>query len=161
MILNEQEALEEHGVAAVTCLLSGSEVFNSTYDKQARYHRMLKGLHGFHVYATEYWTEYLLSRIKYTSGLEANSNLFFLACQIADKLKATADLTMIEQIETQLKVQDERLAYLQQYPILYKQVKAALDARSIKRLEYELLQISGKHSRETRLSCCFTDTYQS
>lgn len=64
---------------------------------------------------------------------------------MADKLNTTADLAIIEQIETQSSVQDARIAYLQQYPILYKQVRAALDARSIKRLEYELLQAPSKH----------------
>ncbi|PTB44819.1 hypothetical protein M441DRAFT_299452 [Trichoderma asperellum CBS 433.97] len=141
--IHEQEALQEHGVAAVTCLLSGLEVFNTTYDEQTRYHRVVKGLHGLHVYATEYWTEYLLSRAKYASGLEASSVLFRLACQIADKLNETADLTRIKQIEIQPIVQDERLAYLQQHPILCERVRAALDARSINQLEYELLQVPG------------------
>ncbi|EHK42609.1 hypothetical protein TRIATDRAFT_224424, partial [Trichoderma atroviride IMI 206040] len=138
-------SLEEHGVAAVTCLLSGSEVFYTAYDKQITYHRVVKGLHGFHIYATEYWTEYLLSRAEYVSGLENNSLLFAMACQMADKLNGMAGLLAEEQFQTQSSVQDEnaqdkRLAYLQQYPILQKQVRAALEARSIKQLEYELLQ---------------------
>lgn len=153
MIINEQEALEEHGVAAVTCLLSGLEVFNTSYDKQTRFHRVAKGLHGFHVYATEYWTEYLLSRAKYVSGLESNSLLFAMACQMADKLNATTNFSTNEKNETPSSVQDERLAYLKHYPHLYKQIRAAFDAGSIKRLEYELLQLSGMHSREAILSC--------
>lgn len=106
---------------------------------------MVKGLHGFHLYATEYWTEYLLSRAEYVSGLENNSLLFAMACKMADKLNAMAHLSTIEQTEKPSSVQDERLAYLQQYPILQKQVSAALDARSIKQLEYELLQPSGTY----------------
>lgn len=149
MIIHEQEALEEHGVAAVTCLLSGLKAFDTTYDKQTRYHRVVKGLHGFHLYATEYWTEYLLSRAEYVSGLENNSLLFAMACKMADILNATAHLSTIEPTETPSSVEDERLAYLKHYPTLYKQVRAALDARSIKRLEYELLQTSGMHSSKS------------
>lgn len=119
------------------------------YDKPTRYHRVVKGLHGFHVYATEYWTEYLLSRAEYVSGLENNSLLVAMACKMADKLNATANLSTIEQTETSSNVQDERLAYLKHYPTLYKQARAALDARSIKRLEYELLQPSGMHRSES------------
>lgn len=145
MAIKNQEAFEEHGVATITCLLSGLDVFNTTYDKQARYHRVLKGLHGFHIYATEYWTEYLLSRAEYASGLEANSTLFSLACQMVDRLNAADDSTTTEHIEAQSSVQEKRLAYLQQFPILYKRVRAYLDARSIKRLEYEHLQIPGRH----------------
>lgn len=140
-------------MAAVTCLLSGLEVFNTTYDKQIRYHRVVKGLHGFHVYATEYWTEYLLSRAVYLSGLEHNSLLFAMACKMADKLDAIASHSMIEQIETPSRVQDERLAYLKHYPTLNKQVRAALDVRSIDRLEYGLLRLTGMHIREAILSC--------
>lgn len=145
MAIKNQEAFEEHGVATITCLLSGLDVFNTIYDKQARYHRVLKGLHGFHIYATEYWTEYLLSRAEYASGLEVNSTLFSLACQMVDRLNAADDSTTTEHIEAQSSVQEKRLAYLQQFPILYDRVRAYLDARSIKRLEYEHLQIPGRH----------------
>lgn len=141
-------------------MLSGSEVFNVTYDEQTRYHRVLKGLHVFHVYATEYWADYLLSGAKHVSDLENNSLLFAIARQMADKLNATANLSTIGQIETDLGVQVEGLAYLQQYSVLYNQVRATLDARSIKRLEYELLYISGMYSRETTLSYWFTNTYR-
>jgi hypothetical protein len=128
-------------------------VFNATHDKQTRYNRVIKGLHGFHVYATEYWTEYLLSHAKFVGGLDNNSPLFAIACQMADKLNVTENLLTTEQMETQSSSQDERLAYLQCYPILYKQVRVALDARSIKRLEHELLQLFGMHSGEGELCC--------
>lgn len=70
-----------------------------------------------------------------------------MACQMAGKINATADLLALEQIETQSDVQDERVTYLKQYPVLYKQVRATLDARSIKLLEYELLEKPGMHQQ--------------
>lgn len=93
----------------------------------------------------------MLSRAVYVGGLEHNSLLFAMACKMGDKLDATASHSTIEQIETSSLVQDERLVYLKHYPTLNKQVRAALDARSIKRLEYELLQTPSKHIRETIL----------
>lgn len=146
MTINEQEAYHEHGVAAVTCLLSGLQIFDSAYDKQNRYHRVVKGLHGFHVYATEYWTEYLLSRAKHMDGLETDSLLFTQACQMAEVLSATASVMTIEPVaEAPSNILDERLELLQTHPILYKHVKAALEARSVKRLEYEILQLTSMY----------------
>ncbi|KAL7964170.1 hypothetical protein HDV63DRAFT_398832 [Trichoderma sp. SZMC 28014] len=152
--IDEREAHQEHGVAVVTCLLSGLEIFNEAYNKHVRYHRIVKGMHGLHVYATEYWTDYLLSSAKEIGELEENSTFFLLACQMADKLKLIPDLTVVEQKETQSGVQDDRLVYLQQYPILYNQVKASLGARSIKQLEHELLQIGvpGETPRASQVS---------
>ncbi|KAM0254633.1 hypothetical protein ACHAQJ_006601 [Trichoderma viride] len=48
----------------------------------------------------------------------------------------------MEPVEAQSNGLDERMALLKQHPILYKHVKAALEARSIKRLEFEILRES-------------------
>lgn len=53
--------IREHGIASVTCLLSGLKVFQPDYPHFDRSLRVLKGLHGFHIYATEYWVDYILS----------------------------------------------------------------------------------------------------
>jgi hypothetical protein len=79
--------------------------------------------------------------------LDIRSVLFSLACQLAENLSQGADSTTMEQTEAQSNGFDERVALLQQHPILYKHVKAALEARSIKRLESELLQEPGKHHK--------------
>ncbi|PON29052.1 NACHT domain-containing protein [Trichoderma gamsii] len=140
--IDEQAARQEHGVAVITCLFSGLDIFDKSYNKFARYLRVVKGVHGLHVYATEYWTDYLLSSAKYTSGLEGDSTMFSLACQMAEKLNLTAGTSTIEHFEAKSSVHDEILTCLQKYPVLYQQVRVALGARSIRRLEHELLQIS-------------------
>lgn len=78
VVIHEQEALQEHAVAIIACLLSGARVFNKAYPEQAKYQRVAKGLHGLHVYATEYWTECLLSHAASGDGLDQSSSLSFL-----------------------------------------------------------------------------------
>ncbi|KAL7948124.1 chromatin remodelling complex Rsc7/Swp82 subunit domain-containing protein [Trichoderma barbatum] len=139
LILNQQESLEEHGVATVSCLLSGIQVFSNTYSEHTRYLRVIKGLHGFHVYATEFWTEYILSSARCAGGgLETDSLLFILALQLADTLNKAINPMMNEEIVAQPNESDERILFLRQHPILYKHVEAALKGRSLKRLEAEL-----------------------
>ncbi|KAF2470907.1 uncharacterized protein BDR25DRAFT_314088 [Lindgomyces ingoldianus] len=64
VVLKEQNVLAEHAVATITCLLSGLEVFGEQYDESRRCVRLVKGLHDLHVYATEHWSECLLSSTK-------------------------------------------------------------------------------------------------
>lgn len=143
--LNEEDALREHGVAAVSCLLSGIQVFSKLYDEQTKLLRLIKGVHGFHVYATEYWTEYLLANAAISGGLEGSHKLLDLATRLAESLDS-----MTIDPPPKLKVSsgsiDDRLSLLEQYGVIRKHVEKALLARSQKRLESELLQ----DSRESR-----------
>ena len=128
-------------MATITCLLSGLEVFSNTCQEQTKHLRVVKGIHGFHVYATEYWTEYLLCLAQSTNGLDVTSAPFVLACRLADKLSEGSDSTTAEEVDSEL---DDRLVLLRQHSALYKSVQRALKARSLKRLESELLQTQGK-----------------
>ena len=105
---------------------------------------MVKSLHGFHVYATEYWTEYLLSNAVSAGGLDTNSSLFVLAYRLADRLEVEINATTAKEVDSESRTLDERLTSLQQHTILHKQVEGALKARSLKRLESELLHEHGK-----------------
>jgi hypothetical protein len=158
VVLKEEDALREHGVAAVSCLLSGLQVFNKLYDEQTRLLRLIKGVHGFHVYATEYWTEYLLANAAISGGLEGSHKLLDLATRLAEALDS---MTVVP--PPKLKVSsggiDDRLSLLEQYGTIQKHVEKALLARSQKRLESELLQDSRKlcllfyHADPNKLSC--------
>jgi hypothetical protein len=105
---------------------------------------VVKGLHGFHVYATEYWTEYLLSHAVSAGGLDTNSSLFILAYRLADRLEEAVNPTAAKEVDSESRMLDERLTSLRQHAALHKQVKGALKARSLKQLESELLQEHGK-----------------
>ncbi|KKP04433.1 NACHT domain-containing protein [Trichoderma harzianum] len=139
LTITQEESLQEHGVATVSCLLSGLQVFGKVYPKQARYLRVIKGLHGFHVYATEFWTEYLLSGVKFARGdLDKTSPLLILACKLADTLNETSNSAINEEAKSPPNGLNDRTSFLRQHPTLYKHVEAALKGRSLKRLEAEL-----------------------
>lgn len=104
---------------------------------------MVKGLHGFHVYATEYWTEYLLSYAVSDGGRDTNSSLFVLAYRLADRLEEAVNPTTAKEVDSESRMVDERLTSLGHHAALYKQVEGALKARSLKRLESEHLQEHG------------------
>ena len=143
MALKEEDALREHGVAAVSCLLSGLQNFDRLYNEQTRLLRLIKGVHGFHVYATEYWTEYLLANAASSGGLRGSQKLLDLATQLAETLDS-----MNTSPPAKLKIAsgsiDDRLGLLEEYGTIQKQVEKALLARSQKQLESELLQPSRK-----------------
>ncbi|KAL6914882.1 hypothetical protein FSST1_012642 [Fusarium sambucinum] len=141
IVLEERQSLEEHGVATVACLLSGLTYFDHTYPEHDKILRVAKGFHGFHVYATEFWTEYLLSCVSSSNGTSENSSkaLISLGCKLADELErqyvtsTTDDLTMNHV--------DKRLEALQQYRVLQKHVDRALRSRSLECLESRVLQV--------------------
>jgi hypothetical protein len=97
-----------------------------------------------HVYATEYWTEYLLSHAASAGGLDTNSSFLALAYRLADRLGEAVNPTTTKDVDSESRMLDERLISLRQHAALYKQVEGALKARSLKRLEAELLQQHGK-----------------
>lgn len=142
VVLNEQDALREHGLASVTCLLSGLELFGRTINESTRFLRLIKGVHGFHVYATEFWTEYLLDASAATGGLDVSSSLFNVAYQLAMKLEELEEPTM-PILATDSAV-DQRLQSLRQHEVLHRHVESALKARSRKRLESEMPRQFGK-----------------
>ncbi|KAM0420431.1 hypothetical protein ACHAPT_011852 [Fusarium lateritium] len=148
VVINKQEALHEQGVATVACLLSGWRVFSSELSQQERYLRIGKGLHGFHVYATEYWTEYLLSHAAGANGFDTASPppLIVLACQLADEVADTSSAAAAENDMEMSKI-DERLTSLRQYSALHKCVGRALKARSLKSLEARIYGERGERMK--------------
>jgi hypothetical protein len=77
-------------------------------------------------------------------GWDTNSSLFVLAYRLADRLEEEVNLTTAKEVDSESRMLDERLTSLGQHAALYKQVEEALKARSLKRLESELLQEHGK-----------------
>jgi hypothetical protein len=125
-------------MAAVTCLLSGLEVLDPSYNKQAKLSRFVKGIHGFHVYATEYWTEYLLANAAIAGGLK--EELLHAATRLANVLNGFRDTNTPELPKSKVVAdsKDERLELLEQYGSLRKHVERSIFARSLRRFESEL-----------------------
>ncbi|KAI1415221.1 hypothetical protein F5Y13DRAFT_156975 [Hypoxylon sp. FL1857] len=131
--IDEREAVAEHSVATITCLLSGLDVFTKTCQNDTKYLRVARGLHGFHVYSTEYWIEYLLSHA--TSTPSDNTPVIFdLAIQLAERLHVLRDHARGIHDSAEPVLQDERLVSLR-HPLLRKEVEWTLCARSLKGLE--------------------------
>jgi hypothetical protein len=131
-------------MASFACLLSGLEVFNESYQEHNKYLRVLKGVHGFHIYATEHWTEYLLSYVASEGGFNLDSCFVKLACQLANKLDEIVIRGSPLEVDPELSVSDQRLALLGHQPALCKHIKAALKARSLKLLERGLVHNQSK-----------------
>lgn len=139
--VSEIETLQQHGAATITCLLSGFNVFCHTYAEHDRALRVAKGLHGFHVYATEFWTEYLLSWVASECPRAEDDSvpLLDIACKLAASLNASP-ATTTPTLRHLNKRMDMRLKFLEQYPMLLKLVHETLQARSLESLESRILR---------------------
>ncbi|KAF2638470.1 hypothetical protein P280DRAFT_491867 [Massarina eburnea CBS 473.64] len=132
--IDERVAIQEHALASMACLLSAVKIFCKDYCENARLLRLVKGVHGLHIYATEYWTEYLLANAASTGGIDASSSLVDLSYRLTDALAKSSGSVAIP--ATSL---DDRLKLLQEHPRLQLQITRSLWARSQKRLESEVL----------------------
>ncbi|KAF5231675.1 hypothetical protein FAUST_9142 [Fusarium austroamericanum] len=139
ILLRQEQAFQEHGVATIACLLSGLKVFDDAYPERDRVLRVAKGLHGIHVYATEFWTEYLLHCISSnnTDTVGSSKSLTSLACELADELERGGMTNMAGESITQ--PIDDRLESLQRYPVLQKHVDRSLRSRSLESLQSRIL----------------------
>lgn len=135
MILNERTALDEHGLATVACLLSGWRIFDPAYAEQSRCLQVLRGLHGFHNYATEYWVEYLLLNTKSASGIDANSKFFVLSCELSNKLKQVAVPPTCGEDENDPALHEDLLVHLRCFSELYEAARTVLLERRVRYLE--------------------------
>lgn len=104
---------------------------------------MIKGIHGLHVYATEYWTEYLLSEASENGGMNTDTCVASLASGLANKLEIWAP-SNIPLGELDPGHSDKRLLLLRPYGTLQNHVKRSLDSRTTKQLERKFQSEQGK-----------------
>ncbi|UKZ73066.1 hypothetical protein TrVFT333_000706 [Trichoderma virens FT-333] len=122
-LITENESQRRHGLATVRCLLSSQQTFDPSYSEAKRTLRILRGLHGFHIYATEFWVDYLLADLKFDQSCFFKSNFFQLSCLLVGNfIGAKPDLETVDSGTS-----DPWLALIRQkhYP-LYKIVKIML-----------------------------------
>ncbi|UKZ83454.1 hypothetical protein TrVFT333_011263 [Trichoderma virens FT-333] len=132
MALKEAYALCEHSVASITCLLAGFRIFDTTYDSNERDLKILRGLHGFHIYATEYWLEDLLcSSAAICDDHQVVSVLYSTAKALADRLN-TASLSAEISTEQESDILDTRLDRFANQGAVYNMLRSALRERSTK-----------------------------
>lgn len=98
---------------------------------------LVSGVYGLQLYATEYWTEYLLTVMDWDRGLDKQSKLYGLLCRLSVGLDAAFENDRQEFRGDELP-EDGRLDCLREYPAIHKCVRAAISARSLKQLEQRL-----------------------
>ncbi|UKZ96821.1 uncharacterized protein TrAFT101_011597 [Trichoderma asperellum] len=129
--LIEADAICEHGVASITCLLAGFRIFDTTYDASDRNLRILRGLHGFHIYATEYWLEDLLCSNAVAGGSKTATLLCSTAKALADRLNSTSHSAGIS-VQQELGTLDDRLNIFANQKAVYDMLRSALRERFAK-----------------------------
>ncbi|PVH94735.1 hypothetical protein DM02DRAFT_181103 [Periconia macrospinosa] len=145
LTINERSALQEHGLATITCLLSGLEVFHENYGEPKRFLRLVKGVHGLHVYSTEHWSDYVLANAPATDGLPSwPVSLLDAACRLATELSRVTGPNVAS-----IHLLDERLKRLDSHSNLQLHVAKSLFARSQKSLEARILLSSENNDNRT------------
>ncbi|ESU14037.1 hypothetical protein FGSG_07735 [Fusarium graminearum PH-1] len=116
-----------------------SELYSFSWmrDYHEKASRVVKGIHGFHVYATEFWTEYVLHYFS-TQPPSDNSIVLNLATKLAERLGERPDTEDAQNNSSPSPPVDERLKHLKDWPRLINLVEASLRSRSLKRLESNL-----------------------
>ncbi|KAL7801430.1 hypothetical protein V8C43DRAFT_312589 [Trichoderma afarasin] len=134
LLITEHESQMRHGLATVRCLLSGQQIFAPLYPDSERTLRVLRGLHGFHMYATEFWADHLLTSLEVDQAQFFESNLFALSCRLAGNFVAAE--TDGEAADGSQSVSDPRLALIRQkdYP-LYKMIKIVISEQNKETIE--------------------------
>ncbi|RKL16693.1 hypothetical protein BFJ70_g14981 [Fusarium oxysporum] len=137
VVISEPEAIAEQCLSTLACLMCGSEVFLGDRSHHIKASRVVKGIHGFHVYATEFWTEYLLHHVS-TRSSSANSTILDLASRLAERLNGLTNTDSVQDEAPNTYPVDERIQFLGKWPQLCNLVETSLRARSLKRLECNL-----------------------
>jgi hypothetical protein len=151
ILITEDQVIEEHGIASATCLLSGLEVFQPDYPCSLRSLRVLKGLHGFHVYASEYWVDYILSIVTSHYALSQSPLLSSVVNDLSGKLDSLGGSCNALDNKDDSIPSENGLNLLKGHKGLYANAMAALEARSRKGLGDEM----GKGG----MSACLFDSF--
>ncbi|KAL7897605.1 hypothetical protein HDV64DRAFT_285923 [Trichoderma sp. TUCIM 5745] len=86
--ITANESLMRHGLATVRCLSASQSIFASDYSETDRTLRILRGVFGFHMYATEFWIDYILEHLELDQDLLFKSDFFLSSCRLAEQLEA-------------------------------------------------------------------------
>ncbi|KAG8158067.1 hypothetical protein KVR01_011828 [Diaporthe batatas] len=133
--ISEETAVKQHCTASVACLLSSIKLLAP--DRQEILRVLVRGVYGFQLYAAEYWTEDLLAIVDWSGGLDRSSALYNLLCKFSADMDATFENDGHGIIPGE-PAQDERLNHLKDHQLIYRHVREARWARSLKQLEKRL-----------------------
>ncbi|KAI0543263.1 hypothetical protein GGR58DRAFT_519395 [Xylaria digitata] len=139
--ITETSAVEEQGIATIACLLSGLHTFSQPQHQRDTNIQVAKGLHALHIYATEYWTQYLLCSVESAKPNSPPPKLIDLASDLSKRLDERAIPAQDEMVK-KLSLLDPKLQLLGDYPLIQKQASVAIYARSLKNLQERSNQLA-------------------
>lgn len=145
LVISEETAVGQHCIASITCLLSSMRLVSQ--QRQQVFRVLVRGVYGLQLYATEYWTDYLLFMLGQNGGLDGDSTLHNLLCQLSAGIDAAFQNDREEDYHD-APSQDKRLDHLKERQSIYNNVRNAIWARSLQQLE----QCLRSESCEWRLS---------
>lgn len=126
----------------MTCLLASCRLSDET--NHDRFRQILKGLFGFQLYASEFWTEYVLCVAESKHGMDTDSHLYAVLNDLTQRLEDVHRMPGNQPNVPDAEL-EKRLSRLQQHSIIHKHVKMALWARSLDQLEE---QVKLEHSKD-------------
>ncbi|KAF3017069.1 hypothetical protein E8E14_006048 [Neopestalotiopsis sp. 37M] len=144
--LNCLEAQMEHGIASVTCLLAGMDLFRGGVSEHEKNLKVVTGLHGFHLYAADYWIDYLMDVISTSSSTTCEVPLYQLAVALAVRGGESENEIILADDEKIPQEMEEKIAKLPDIP-LRKLARMALLSRTSKALEHMFFVSNGMTSR--------------
>lgn len=116
-------------------------MFQPRYSDSARSLRVLKGVHGFHIYANEFWVDYLTSLIQGEGHLPEHPSLIIAMNELSKKLCFMNGLSGIYDDTSSSQF---GIDHLRPFKGLYLGAKAVIQARSSQKLENSAEVESGK-----------------
>lgn len=143
--ITEEDALREQVLATLSCLTSASKFLNTSQELQSLQMQTVRGLYGLVVYAAEFWPEYIMSWAESRAGdIHADPMVSFLLRSFVEKLEsAVGDVETVVSIEGDDVLEEGRLSWLQNYPVLRQYVSMALACRSQTWLEQSFVDTEG------------------
>lgn len=139
LVVDQEAALYQHSVASVTCLLSSCRLLRDDRIKSCRL--LVKGVYSLQIYATEFWTDSVLTVVEAKGKLDTDSALYDLLQRLVSELHST--FTILDgkpENELDGTVADPRLSLLRDHEVIQDHVRRAVQFRSLKRLEQCLQQ---------------------
>lgn len=137
LLIKEDESQKAHALAVAHCLLFSQQVLMTSSHERDPMHTVIRGLLGFHMYATEFWLDYLLEYLKFGYGLLLREQFFTLSCHIADNFESMeSGMGFAENIPP-----DPRLHVIyHSHPSLYRMARVVLSEQSKVLLETVLVK---------------------
>lgn len=137
--IDEEAVLHQHCVASVTCLLSSLRLLHDDYHESHRL--IIKGIYGLQLYASEYWTESLLSVLELRGDLGTFPALHTSLCQLTEAIDSWPAFHRNQDKDDEIgqSLQDSRLNWLRDHEAVQRHVRRAIWARSPKQLERHLI----------------------